>query len=114
MDWTTKDSGERIGYASGMQRDVDTDKPRFDLIVPELQPYDQQMLTRWARLMARGAEKYGDRNWERACTHEEMMRFDSSAYRHFMQWFCGENDEDHAAAVFFNIQGSEYTRTRIL
>jgi hypothetical protein len=30
-----------------------------------------------------------------------------------MQWFFGENDEDHAAAVFFNITGAEYVKEKI-
>jgi hypothetical protein len=31
-----------------------------------------------------------------------------------MQWYYGdEPEEDHAAAVFFNINGAEYTKDRI-
>jgi hypothetical protein len=29
-----------------------------------------------------------------------------------MQWYFGEDDEDHAAAVFFNITGAEYVADR--
>jgi hypothetical protein len=32
MEYETKDSGERLKFDSGMQRDVDTDKSRFDLV----------------------------------------------------------------------------------
>ncbi len=56
----------------------------------------------------------GDRNWETARTSEEEARFRASAFRHFMQWFTGQNDEDHAAAVLFNIQGAEMVRYRLL
>lgn len=113
MTWITKDSGERASFSTGMQRDVTTGKARFDLIHPVGQPYEDQMLTRWAELMARGAEKYGDRNWEQARTVEELARFRESAYRHFQQWYHGEVDEDHAAAVMFNLQGAEYVKWRL-
>lgn len=111
-EFITKDSGERVEFESGMRRDVDAGKPRFDLIVPEGVPYQQQFLTRVASLMARGAEKYGDRNWELANSEAEMRRFKSSGFRHFMQWFMGEVDEDHAAAVVFNLMCYETLKTR--
>lgn len=61
-------------------------------------------------LMARGAEKYGDRNWEKADGPEELSRAKASALRHMMQWVCGEEDEDHAATVLFNIMEAEYVK----
>jgi hypothetical protein len=60
-----------------------------------------------AELLGRGAEKYSDRNWERASGSEELDRFKSSAQRHLMQWVTGECDEDHAAAVVFNLLAYE-------
>lgn len=105
--WETKDSGKREQYDSGMVRDTQDGKGRFDLIRPAGIPYKAQMLTRFAELMARGAEKYGDRNWEKAKGVEEYNRFISSAARHFEQWINGESDEDHAAAVWFNMQAAE-------
>lgn len=109
----TKDSGERLEYASGMRRDVETGKPRFDLLMPHGVPYDAQMLTRWAALMGRGAEKYGERNWEKAAGQEELARFTSSALRHLQQWAAGETDEDHAAAVMFNLLAAETVTYRL-
>lgn len=110
----TKDSGERQQYDSGMVRDTQEGKPRFDLVVPEGVPYNAQMLTRWAELMARGAGKYGDRNWEKGRGMEELNRAKASAWRHFVQWYCGEEDEDHAAGVFFNIQQVEVLKWRMI
>ena len=111
--YETKDSGQRQNYASGMRRDLETGKPNFYLVLsPKLQ-YHEQLLTRWAELMTRGAEKYGIRNWELANSEEERERFKSSAFRHFMQWLCGEDDEDHAAAVLFNINAAEYVTARM-
>jgi hypothetical protein len=113
-DYVTHDSGERQTWDTGMQRDTSGDKARFDLIVPAGIPYEEQLLTRWARLMQRGAVKYNARNWEKASTQEELARFRESAIRHFMEWFMDADDgEDHAVAVLFNIMGAEYTRYRI-
>jgi hypothetical protein len=44
---------------------------------------------------------------------EEMARFKESACRHFVQWMRGDVDEDHAAALFFNVCGFEYVRERV-
>lgn len=102
-----KDSGKRLTFGSGMVRDVDDTKPSFDLVIPEGIPYNELMLTRWAELLRKGAIKYARRNWEKADSKEELDRAKASAFRHFMQWFSGETDEDHAAAVFFNINEVE-------
>ncbi|WP_424863018.1 dATP/dGTP diphosphohydrolase domain-containing protein [Streptomyces sp. MMS24-I29] len=107
--YETKDSGHRGQYASGMLREPDTGRPRFDLLVPENVPYGKQLLTRCAALMARGAEKYESRNWEKADSREELDRMKASAFRHFMQWLTGETEEDHAAAVVFNLLAAEST-----
>jgi len=104
--FSTKDSGEREKYENGMVRDTQKDKDRFDLC-------DKSMYLRWAQLMARGAEKYGDNNWRKAASKEELDRFKSSAERHFMYWLMGLEDEDHAAATWFNIVAYEVTKDRI-
>lgn len=111
--YVTKDSGERQTYSTGMQRDVSTNKPRFDLLVPNGIPFEHQFLTRLANLMMRGAEKYDARNWEKANTEEELARFKESAFRHFLQWFTGETDEDHMAAVCFNLMAYETTHYKM-
>lgn len=121
VDWAaslngfvTKDSGARSEYGSGMVRDTQDGKPRFDLLWPEGIPYPEQMLTRFAALMERGAQKYDARNWEQANSAEELERFKQSAARHFAQWLTGEDDEDHAAAVMFNVMAFETTRTKMV
>jgi hypothetical protein len=105
--YITKDSGARTQHPSGFVRDCGGNKPRFDLIIPEGVPYEEQFLTRLAGLLTRGAEKYGQRNWEKAKSQDELNSFKASAFRHFMQWMCGEDDEDHAVAVCFNLMGAE-------
>jgi len=112
--FVTKDSGRRAEFDSGMVRDLQKGKPRFDLILPKDLPMKENVLFRWAMLMSRGAEKYGDRNWEKAKGQEELNRFKASAFRHFMQWFVGVDDgEDHAVAVFFNISGAEMVKYKL-
>lgn len=100
--FVTKDSGQRKEFNSGMVRDTETGKPRYDLIPPEL-------LKRLADLYARGAEKYNDENWKKANSEEEYKRMKASAFRHFMDWFAGWNtEEDHAIAVVWNIFAYEW------
>lgn len=110
MSFETKDSGKREDYASGMRRDTQDGKAAFHLLIPDGVPYREQMLTRFAELMERGRIKYGQRNWEKANSVEEMARFKASALRHMVQWFCSESDEDHAAACMFNLTAFEMTR----
>lgn len=89
-------------FESGMVRDVTEGKIRFDLV------YDGPMFERWAKHLTLGAQKYDARNWMQAAGKAERERFRESAFRHFIQWYRGDTDEDHAAAVFFNINGAEY------
>lgn len=105
-EFVTHDSGERIDYPSGMRRDTTKGKLRFDLI-------PLFMLKRVAGLYTRGAEKYGDNNWQLADSEEELTRFKASAFRHFVAWLDGERDEDHGAAVFFNIAAAEHVREKM-
>jgi hypothetical protein len=99
-----KDSGQRQEFSSGMVRDVATDKLNAALVL------DGPMFLRWAQHLTKGAIKYAKRNWMKAAGDEEYERFRESAVRHFIQWYNGETEEDHAAAVFFNINGAEYVR----
>jgi hypothetical protein len=102
-----KDSGERMEFASGMVRDLADDKINWSLAI------DGPMFKRYAIHLTNGAKKYAARNWMKAEGDEEYNRFRESAFRHFMQWFLGDHDEDHASAVFFNINGAEYVKERL-
>ena len=146
----TKDSGKREEFTSGMVRDTQDDKPRYDLIDPVMErrvrdrvhiyqaedallrwlagdgsgeevichlamldndPDD--FFARWAALMARGAKKYGEENWRKADGEAELKRFKASAKRHFYQLKVGCIDEDHGAAVAFNIAGAEMVTAKL-
>lgn len=92
MNYSTKDSGERVLFETGAQRDRSRGKGRWDLL-----PWPA--LERLAKLMERGAAKYGERNWEQGIPLSRMFE---SGIRHAYQWWVGQNDEDHLAAVLFN------------
>jgi len=89
----TKDSGKRENYETGAVRDTQNNKPRYDLIPPTA-------LRRLALLYARGAEKYDEHNWTKGIP---MSRCIASMMRHVFQLIMGDKDEDHAAAIIFNV-----------
>ena len=97
-EFITKDSGKRQSFSTGMVRDVQDGKPRFDLIPTE-------GLRRLADLYARGAEKYGDDNWKKG---QPYSRAYASLFRHLIQWREGDRSEDHIAAVIFNAMAIIY------
>lgn len=88
-----KDSGKRQEFVTGSRRDTRDGKGRFDLI-PTIP------MRRLAKHYENGANKYGDRNWE---TGQPLSRYLDSCERHLMAVKEGLEDEDHAAAVAWNI-----------
>ncbi len=103
----TKTSGVRESIGK-MVRSPAADKPNFTLI------FRGPMLVRWAELLTRGAVVYGADNWLEGLREADPAnrkaikeRYLESASRHYVQWLRGDKDEDHAAAVFFNINGYE-------
>lgn len=102
-----KDSGKRESFDSGMVRDTTEGKIDYSLVL------DGPMFKRWAIHLTKGAIKYAKRNWMKANGPEERDRFKESALRHFIAWYYGERDEDHAAAVIFNINGAEYVEDKL-
>jgi Domain of unknown function (DUF5664) len=102
-----KDSGERKQFDSGMVRDTTEGKIDFSLAL------DGPMFKRYAIHLTKGAQKYAKRNWMKARGQEELDRFRESALRHFIAWFEGQTDEDHMAAVVFNLNGAEFVREQM-
>lgn len=108
IEFVTKDSGARADLANGMVRDTENGKTDYTLA------FDGPMFERWVALLGRGAVKYKPRNWCQAMASTDPVareqtkeRYRRSAIRHMMQWLRGDRDEDHAAAVFFNVNGLE-------
>lgn len=104
--FVVKDSGVREEYISGMRRDTQEGKVDYTLIPLEF-------LERFAKHLTAGAAKYGRENWRLANSHAELIRFKSSAFRHFIQWLRGDRDEDHAAAVAFNLAAAEMVMAKL-
>lgn len=90
--YITRDSGKKQKFDSGYQRDTQKGKARFDLI-------PTGPLRRVADLYARGAEKYGESNWELGAPVSRMY---ASLFRHLIQFAEGDKAEDHLAAVVWN------------
>ena|ERR1700722_886712 len=68
---------------------------------------------RWDKLMGRDAVKYGVNNWHLANSQKELDRFKSNAKSHLIQYLAGETDEDHAAAVVFNLAAAEFLKEKL-
>lgn len=106
-----KDSGKRQEFASGSLRDTAEGKIKWSRIT------FGPMMRRWAEHLTKAEAKYPDPkpgipNFSLISTEEELVRYRESAIRHFFSWFYGEMDEDHAAAVFFNINGCEIIKEK--
>ncbi len=107
-----KDSGKREEFDSGRVRDTSSGKINYTRV------FDGPMLSRWAAHLTRAEPKYPDiapgvPNWTQANSPEEMERYRVSAVRHMIAWLNGEQDEDHAAGVFFNINGYEFVKLKL-
>ena len=110
-EFVVKDSGVREEFKSGMVRDTSNGKVRYNRVL------DGPMFKRWAEHLQKGAVKYPDTpsgpNWMLAAGAVELKRFKESAMGHFIDWLEGKVDEDHAAALFFNVNGAEYVKGRM-
>ncbi len=110
-DFVIKDSGVREEFKSGMIRDTG-DKPRLIRILTG------PMARRWADHLHKGQKKYPDvkpgvPNWTLANDEAALQRFKESALDHMEKWLRGDIDEDHAAAIFFNVNGAEYVKGKL-
>jgi hypothetical protein len=111
-EFVVKDSGERQSFESGMVRDVETAKTDYTTV------FNGPMLDRWATHLTKGAQKYpnladGSPNWMLAQGPAEFQRAGRSLLRHVRQYLRGDKDEDHAAAIFFNVNLREYAADRM-
>ena len=112
QNFVIKDSGQHKEFASGMMRDIDDNKIDYTTVL------DGPMLERWVVHLTKAKKKYPDvrpgvANWTLAAGEEEMVRFRKSAMRHFFQWLRGDRDEDHASAIYFNVNGYEFVREKL-
>ena len=94
-----EDSGLRQSFNTGSVRDLRGGKGRYDLI-------SAVFLKRLARHYELGAEKYGDRNWEKG---QPVSRYLDSAMRHVVRYLDGERGEDHLTASAWNLAAAIHT-----
>lgn len=90
----TEEYGKRT-FESGAVRDSNEGKSRPDLISP-------YFTERLGFRLAEGANKYEERNWEKGIPDAAFLE---SLERHLVAYKMGKTDEDHAAAIAFNIMG---------
>lgn len=90
-----------------MVRDTEEGKLDYSLVL------DGPMFKRWAAHLTKGAKKYAPRNWMKATGETEFDRFKRSFLRHTIAFLDGDRDEDHAAAIIFNVNGMEYVRDQL-
>lgn len=102
-DFNLRDSGERTKFSTGAVRDTGSGKGRFDLL-------PAYPLLRLAKLYEAGAKKYAERNWEKGIP---TGRFMDSAFRHLMNYQDGDREEDHLAAVLWNVCGLMWTQEQV-
>lgn len=95
------DSGQREEYTTGMRRDTEEGKVDWTFL------FDGPMAKRYAEHLRKGAAKYGRNNWMLAATREEYDRFARSLLRHVVSYLEGDTTEDHAAAIWFNVNARE-------
>lgn len=106
-EFVVKDSGQRQEMGGGMVRDTEEGKVDYTYVL------SGPMLDRWAIHLMKGAEKYDRDNWMKGVNFDTLERYKRSALRHLIQWLRGDRSEDHAAAVFFNLNGAEYVREQL-
>jgi hypothetical protein len=99
---------ENVTHPSGMVRGSTEGKVNYLLV------YDGPMLDRWATHLTNAAPSKGKRNWMNARTLDDLERFREGLARHVRQYLNGDVDEDHAAAIMFNLNGAEYVRAHLL
>lgn len=111
-DFKIKDSGARTEFEGGMVRDASEGKLDYTSLL-----YGP-MLDRYIAHLTKGRKKYPDPepgvpNWTLAAGREELEHAKRSLLRHVFQLLRGERDEDHAAAVWFNVNLLEYIRDKM-
>lgn len=98
------DSGKRLTFGTGSQRDSQDGKPR-----PGLVSVHANMRTGVIHML--GSIKYEARNWEKG---QPQSQFWESLMRHLMLHAMGDTSEDHAAQARWNLDGMLSQEERVL
>ena len=103
MESTIKNSDDRTVFESGAVRDKKTGKGRCDLL-------PACVLLRLAKHYERGAERYGEYNWQKGIPCHSFV---DSALRHMLKYMDGQTDEDHLIAAIWNLCGLAWTEEKL-
>jgi hypothetical protein len=112
MSYEIKDSGARQTFDGGAMRDTEDGKLDWSNLFVHFEP----MGTRFVTHMTKGRTKYPDPepgipNWSLfEATPETLARTERSLDRHYKAYRAGLTDEDHAAAILFNLNLAEKIR----
>jgi hypothetical protein len=98
---------EVVELPSGMRRSNTAGKTDYTLAL------DGPMFERYAKHLTAAVPSKGKRNWMNAQSEDDLERFREGFLRHAVQWLRGDDDEDHAAALFFNVTGAEYVKDQL-
>lgn len=71
------------------------------------------IVTRLAILYTNGAQVHGKWNWASVSNQEVIDSCIQSAERHLYKWVALETDEDHLAALIWNLYAIEYHRNKL-
>lgn len=97
------DTSNNRQFDSGAQRDTGDGKLCMSLVpIKEL----ERVMERYRS----GGAKYGDNNWTKGMP---LSVYYDSANRHMMQWWQGDESEDHAAAVVWNMMCAMWTEKNL-
>lgn len=106
------DSGARQVLENGFTREPELDRPDYLPLLTargiELVP--RELILRIAEHYFQGGLKYAPNNWRLGTDPATLERNRRSAVRHLVQWLRGDDDEDHLAAVTWNMITYEINR----
>lgn len=80
-------------FPTGANRDGKGGKGKFELL-------PMRALNALAIYFEKGADKYGDRNWEKGIPYSSFV---NSGLRHLGQFMTGKKDENHLVACVWNL-----------
>ena len=115
LSYTIKDSGKRQEFDGGAMRDTEEGKLDYSNLFVHFEP----MGTRYVIHMTNGRKKYpdpvpGTPNWTLfEATPEVLARTERSLDRHYKAYRAGMTDEDHAAAILFNLNLCEKIKAKM-